>query len=138
MIIEKVQTLPPIIPQHFCAALLSSPAPNLRDWSGTFDVMWQEVLKMWKKVEKNPQKKRKCEALKSEIMELCERAKIKEKEREGQTDHKTQGFMYHVAIPSGLAEDIYTRLRFGRKGGSFRHRLGNNDPIQKIRRKRRK
>jgi hypothetical protein len=94
--------------------------------------MWREVLKMWKKVEKNPQKKRKCETLKSEIMELCERTKIKEKERESQTDHKTQGFGYCVALPTRLAEDVHARLRFGRKDGSFRH------AIQKVRRKRRR
>lgn len=111
------------------------PAPKLRDWTGTFEVMWTEALKLWKRIENNPHKKARCEALKREILELYERAKIKEKERESQTDHETQEFGYHVAIPKGLAEDVFARLRFGRKSGSFRHEFRKNNALHKTRKR---
>lgn len=112
-------SLSPEIKQHFSATLLSTPTFSFRDSLRSFDIMWKEVEKLWKKLEKCPQKKIRCEALKKEIMELYERAKVKEKECEGQKDHKTQGFMYSVTVSSRMADDIYFRLRFGKKGGKF-------------------
>lgn len=130
--IEQITTLPPQILQFFNAALLSTPAPKLRDSCDTFDRMWKEVLKLWKRLDGNPQRKQRCEALKQEILELYERAKAKEKEREAEKDHKTQEFGYRVAVPEGLAEDVHARLDLGRKGGSFRHKFRENNAVQKV------
>jgi hypothetical protein len=124
-----------MILQQFNSDLLSLPSPKLRDWSDSFEYMWKEVLKLWKKLEENPQKKLRCELLKAEILELYERVKVKEKEREGQTDHKTQGFGYFVAIPKGLAEDVHVRLKFGRKAGSFKHEFRKNNAFSTKRKK---
>lgn len=128
----SINSPPPKIEQHFNEKLLSVPCPKLRDSTETFDQMWCEALKLWKKVENNPIRKQKCELLKQEILELYERAKAKEKERESQKDHKTKGFMYSVAIPKGLAQDVYARLRFRRKAGSFSYLFRRNDAFRKI------
>ena len=113
--ISKKTTLPPQISQHYNSLLLSQPAPKFRETTETFEKMWEKVLKRWKKLDKCPAKKEKCEQLKLEILELYERAKAKEKEREGQTDHKTNGFMYSVHLPKGMANGVCQRLRFGRE-----------------------
>lgn len=127
--------LHPLILQMFNPKLLSTPAPRLRDWSGTFEYMWKEAMTLWGKIENNPQKKARCEKLKGEILELYERAKIKEKEREGQTNHKTQRFGYHIAISQGMARDIYTRLMFRRKSGCYREKFRKNYAFHKNGRK---
>lgn len=132
MIRESIVVLPPQIVQLFDSKLLCRPAPKLRDWSGTFEDMWKEILKLWKRIENNPIRKARCEQLRAEILELYERVKVKEKERESQKDHKTQEFGYHVAVPKGLAEDVYARLRIGRKTGSFRHEFRDNNAIYKV------
>ncbi len=106
--------------QYFNAKLLSLPAPKLRDSTDCIRAMLKEVEKMWYKIENNPRRLARCEDLKQEILQLYERAKIKEKEREDQTDHKTQEFGYHVAMPEKLDRDVYWRLRFGRKEGAFK------------------
>lgn len=133
---DTLTPLPPLITQAFNPKLLSFSYPKLRDHLGTFDQMWKEALKLWKRLDRLPDKKVRCEKLKEEILDLYERAKIKEKEREGQTDHKTQKFGYHVAVPKGLAEDVFARLKLGRKDGSFRHASRRYSSIQKTYKKR--
>jgi hypothetical protein len=132
MIIDCISSLPPPIEQFFNRLLLSAPAPLFRDSSQTIDLMLKEVNKLWKRLDCNPLRKARCEALKQEILELYERAKIKEKEREGQTYHKTQEFGYHVALPKTLDRDVYARLRIRRKGGAFKHEFRPNYAISKI------
>ena len=130
--IETIACVAPIIRQLFDRALLSHPAPKLRDSLLTFDRMWAQALKLWYKLDANPQRKARCDKLKEEILELYERAKIKEEECESQKGHKTQEFGYHVSVPQGLAQDVHGRLAFGRKDGSFKYVFRKNYAIPKI------
>jgi hypothetical protein len=132
MIIDSITQIPVSIRQHFDPKLLSCPVPKLRDSCDCIQVMLNNVEKLWYKLQNNPERLVRCEALKKEIMVLYERAKIKEKERESQKDHKTQEFGYHVALPKTLDRDVYWRLRFGRKGGSFKHKFRGSNAISKI------
>lgn len=132
MIIDNI-LLPPPIKQRFSSDLLSVPAHLFRDCCKTFDQMWKEAEKLWKKIIKNPEKYARCEELKAQIMELYERAKVKEKEREGQEDHQTQGFGYSVTVPSRLARDLYWRLRFRSKGGAPASMWGMHHKVSTIR-----
>jgi hypothetical protein len=131
MRIETTCILSPIIKQYFNPKLLSVPTTKLRDWTGTFEIMWKEVLKLWSKLDNNPQRKARCESLKEEILQLYERAKIKEKEREAEKNHKTQEFGYHVAVPTSLDRDVHARLAIGRKRGSFKPQFRRNHAIHK-------
>lgn len=130
---EHIFSLPPQIKQYFSSVLLSMPIPKLRDSCDIFERMWKEVLKLWYKLDANPQRNARCEKLKEEILELYERAKIKEKEREGQTDHKTQVFGYRVAAPKAMDRDTYERFAWGRKSAAFKHKFGRNFEIPKKR-----
>lgn len=137
MIVEHHVVAAPDIITLFDANLLSRPSPKLRDWSGTFDIMWKEALKLWKKVEAYPQKRERWEGLREEILELYEQAKTKEKERESEKDHKTQEFGYRVAFSQGLADDVFARLMFRRKDGSLRHQFRKNIAVHKNKKVRR-
>jgi hypothetical protein len=128
---KMIKTIPPCIKKYFNPLLLQGPYPKFRDSCDSFEKMWQEVLKLWKKLENNPYRKARCKALKQEILNLYERAKIKEKERESQKNHKTQEFGYYVAVPKGMARDVYERLRFGRKSGAVRFKFRSNNAICK-------
>ncbi len=111
--ISKIEILPPSLPQKFDSLLLSNPYTKFGDNLETFDRMWIKVLRRWANLEKNPTNKKKCEQIKLEIERLYERAKIKEKEREGQASHKTQRFMYSVFLPEGMARKVCSRLVLG-------------------------
>jgi hypothetical protein len=137
MIVESTVVLPPLIQQFFSRTLLSLPIPKCRDSCHTIERMLAEVNKMWKRLRNNPQRLTRCEKLKEEILELYERAKIKEKEREAEEDHKTQEFGYHVAYDQALDGDVLSRLMFGRKSGSFKHKFRPDNAFSKIRRARR-
>lgn len=113
-----ITVMPPQILQCFSQVLLTAPMPKLRDGCHVFETMLKTVEEMWYKIENNPRRLARCEALKQEILELYERAKIKEKEREGQKNHKTQKFGYHVTLPKAVDRDVYWRLRIGRKEGA--------------------
>lgn len=130
--IETVASLAPLILQHFDSKLLCGPAPKLSDSSDCIAAMLKTVEKLWYKLKNNPSRLARCEALKKEILHLYERAKIKEKEREGQKDHKTQEFGYHVATPKTMGRDVYWRLRFGRKSGAFKPKFRNNHAFHKV------
>lgn len=136
MIIDCISNLPlpPMILQKYDAKLLSRPTPKLRDSSDCILAMLKTVDELWYKLANNPKRLERCEALKKEILYLYERAKIKEKEREEEADHKTQGFGYHVALPTPLDSDVYWRLRFGRKKGSHSHEFRSNHAIYKAKR----
>jgi hypothetical protein len=129
---KLIKIIPPIISQTFNAKLLSLPAHKLRDSTDCIAAMLKTVEKLWYKIQNNPRRLARCEALKQEILHLYERAKIKEKEREGETDHKTQGFGYHVAMDEKMGRDVYWRLRFGRKSGAHRYDFRSNDAVQKV------
>jgi len=126
--------VPPLIRQFFNSILLSTPHPKLRDSSDCILEMLKTVDQLWYKLKNNPKRLARCEALKKEILHLYERAKVKEKEREGQTDHKTQEFGYHVALDSPMDRDIYWRFRFGRKSGAFRPQFRSKYAIHKAKR----
>lgn len=132
--ISQKTTLPPIISQHFNSLLLSQPMPEFRDSLKIFDEMLAKVLKKWKKLDKCPAQKQKCEQLLREIQELHERAKIKEEERKAEARHKTQSFGYSVASPKNLVRPIYERLRFGRELSRILLR-GSPRKIYKVQRK---
>ncbi len=134
MIIDTIVDLTPLILQHFNSKLLSFPAPKLRDSTDCIRAMLKQVEKMWYKIENNPHRLARCEALKQDILQLYERAKIKEKEREAETDHKTQELGYHVACDEALDRDVYWRLRFRRKGGAFKTELRRSNAVQKAQR----
>jgi hypothetical protein len=131
MIIDSTCTLSPMIFQKYNSKLLSLPAPKLRDSSDCIRAMLKTVDEMWYKLANNPKRLERCTALKQEILQLYERAKIKEKEREAEKDHKTQEFGYYVTLRSALDRDVYWRLRFGRKAGSFKTEFRRNHAIRK-------
>lgn len=114
---KTVIQLPPLISQLFSRYLLSFPCPKFREGVHTLEKMINESKKIFKKVRNHPVKKERCKKIMSEIVELYERAKIKEKERESQKDHKTQGFGYSVGIYQKMDYSVYRRLVFGRKKG---------------------
>lgn len=89
--------------------------PEFRDSLKIFDEMLEKVLKKWKKLDRCPTQKQKCEQLLREIRELHERAKVKEEERKMEARHKTQAFGYSVGGSENLVRPIYERLRFGRE-----------------------
>jgi hypothetical protein len=124
--------MPPDIRQKYNEALLSMPTPKLGHSLETFDYMWREIERLWHKLDSTPKRKRRCEVLKKEIFQLYERAKAKEKERQAEKDHKTQGFMYSVYGDSRMAQDVYERLRFGRKDGAFWCKLRENGSPRKV------
>jgi hypothetical protein len=99
--------------------------------------MLNTAEKMWYKLKNNPKRLARCESLKQEILQLYERAKIKEKEHESQKDHKTQEFGYHVALDKTMDRDVYWRLRFGRKSGAHRYKFRNNNAVRKVQKARR-
>lgn len=114
---KTITSLTPMISQSYNALLLSFPSPKLRDSCETILKMLEEIEKMWHKLDSNPIKKERCQNLKLEIIELYERAKVKEKERETEKDHKTQGFGYFIDKPEKIDRNVYWRLRFRRKTG---------------------
>ncbi len=116
---RTISIIPPEIVQHFSHLLLSSPGPLLRDCCDTIQKMLTEIEKLWHKLDSNLIRKERCENLKKEILGLYERAKVKEKERETEKDHKTQGFGYSFVGYKKNDRDIYWRLKFGRKEGAF-------------------
>lgn len=124
--IDSASIVPPIIQQYYNRMLLCTPTLKFGDACHTFEFMWKQALKLWYKLDANPKRKERCERLKQEILEIYERAKIKEKERESQKDHKTQEFGYFVALPKVLDRDVHARLRFGRKAGAFTTQFRSN------------
>jgi hypothetical protein len=135
--VETTRLFPPLVIENFSAALLNAIMPKLGDSCDTFERMWRRALELWHKLDANPKRKARCEQLKEQILELYERAKIKEKEREAEEDHKTQKFGYYVAHPQGLADDVLARLMFERKSGSYKHEFRNNNALQKTSRAKR-
>ena len=123
--------IPPIIRQYFSHRLLLTPTPKFRDCCDIFEEMLQTIDEMWYKLKNNPKRLQRCEALRKKILQLYERAKTKEKEREAEKDHKTQEFGYYVAIPTPMGRDVYQRLRFGSKSGAVRFKFRPNYAIPK-------
>ena len=132
--LTTISSLPPEIKESFNKDLLSTPMRH-GEGTSTFEMMLQEALKLWYKLDASPLKKARCEALKIEIMEVYEHAKEKEKELEGKTHHKTKEFGYFVAVPKGMAEDIYQRLKYKRKKGRFKYKYRDDNAFSKIRKK---
>lgn len=126
--------LHPEIKQQFNAKLLSTPTLKFGDNSSCIAAMLKTVEKLWYKLRDNPKRLARCEKLKNNLVFLYERAKIKEKRREAEANHKTQEFGYHVALPTPLDRDVHSRLRFGRKSGAFKFRIRANYAVHKIQR----
>jgi hypothetical protein len=94
---KVINIMPPLIKEYYSAKLLGIPAPKLREDSETLWHVWQNIEKfLWYKLRSCPAKKVKCEKLKQEFMELYERTKIKEKERESEKRHPTQMPLYYI------------------------------------------
>jgi len=123
----KISVLPPSIKKFFSKDLLKAPYPGFYDSCITIQKMLNKVLKIWHKLDSNSIRKARCEKLKQEILNLYERAKIKEKERESETDHKTKEFGYSFAGNKRISGDIYWRLKFGRKKGAHSFNRRNNE-----------
>jgi len=101
-----------MIQQYYDAKLLSGPAPKLRD---TCTDLWTVYLwiktQLMKKAENNPIRLKKLLELENQFLELYERAKAKEKEREEQKDHCTQGPFYRFKETGRNYRYVFRRLR---------------------------
>jgi hypothetical protein len=106
---------PPLIREYFSSELLQTPHPKLREDSETLWYVWEYIEKnLWKKLDKQPIKKARCELLKQIFMELYERAKIKEKEREKETRHPTQVPFYYIGRIDRQGEKAFASAKYRR------------------------
>lgn len=117
--LKSLAILSPLIQQYFDRQLLGRTSFKFRDCSDDIGKMIEEVKTLLYKLDSNPPRKQRCDKLMQEILELYERAKIKEKERESQEDHKTKEFGYSFAPLKGDGRDVYCRLKYRRKSGEY-------------------
>lgn len=106
----KTTLSPPQIRQHLDPLLLSMPTPDFRESTKTLDEIYRNILKRWHKIK--PWHIAEAERLKTEFLELYERAKTKEIERKKEKDHKTQEPFYRIECLTKDEREILFRFRF--------------------------
>lgn len=110
-----MNVLPPFIREYYSSKLLQTPHPKLREDSETLWYVWEYIeKKLWKKLDSLPIKKARCELLKQIFMELYERTKIKEKEREKDSRHPTQMPFYFIKRVGGQDEKAFISAKYRR------------------------
>jgi len=93
-----------------CNLLLKKP---LRDNSETLlQIMEYIDKKLWKKLDRCPNKKKRCEKLKKEFLDLYEQIKNEEKKSKKETNNKTKGFFYSINLSSKSNGTIFRRLKY--------------------------
>lgn len=104
---------PPRLQQSFNRFLLTTPMPIFRETSKDLKRILTFIEhRLWKKLGSCPGKQKKCEELKSQFMELYERAKTKEKELEAKTEHHTQRPFYSIGSIGEKDEKVFRRLTY--------------------------
>ncbi len=102
----------PEIDMKFSKDILSRPTPKLREDSDTLWKSWLYIESLWKKLDNQPVKRAKCEELKKQFMELYERAKAKEKERETEKTHPTQIPFYFIGSIGEKDEEAFRCTKY--------------------------
>lgn len=86
----------PRIAQYFSSALLSLPMPKFKhDEEDILNILNYLKAELWKKLEKCPGKKVKCEKLYAEIMDMYERIKKKKENDQATPENITERPFYY-------------------------------------------
>lgn len=106
-----ISALPPQILQYFNAALLATPAPLLRESSKSLWRVYSYILtRLRRSIAKDQKRLEKFILLELKFLEIYGRAKAKEKELEGKTEHQTQRSFYIIRGVNPKDERIFARL----------------------------
>lgn len=127
MITVTTNIPPPIL--NLCNVnLLTAPIPKFRDdEEDVKDILDYLIAKKWYKLEKCPAKKRQCEQLKNEILEMYGRIKEKKKNGTAEKDNKTEGFGYYFSASKGYCWEILYRLKY--KARMYKYEQWNDHEI---------
>ena len=118
--------------ERFNPNLLSTPAPKFGDDCETLAQVYNRIVDKFHGEDlKNENRVKKLSALKKQFLEIYERAKAKETELEGKTEHVIQGFMYFFATSGRGCDPLFRRLR-ERSYSYPKHVDRKHDQIQKV------
>jgi hypothetical protein len=111
MPLTTVSTLPPDLRQYFDRALLQRPLPGDKD-TDLWDIWKYIEAKVWKKLEKTPGKKKICEELKRQFMELYEQIKTQKENPKTETKNKAEMPMYYIGFARRSSRRLFGRLKY--------------------------
>lgn len=86
--------------------------------------------KLWKKLNRCEVRKKKCQAILDEFMEIYERIEKKKKEPKTEEKNKTDGLFYSIRTSKPGSEQLFFRLK--RKASSHSSDTRKNNAIQKV------
>ena len=107
-------SLPSEIIQHFSRMLLTTPCKMGQDSSTLWEVYIYIKHRLLKRANHDPITKARCKQLEETFLDLYERAKTKEKNKDEASKNKTQVPLYYIECPDKRDETIFERLRYCR------------------------
>ena len=111
MELHTTSILPPDMKQYFDRMLLAQPCPG--DYATDLWNIWKYVeANVWKKLEKTPGKKRKCEELKRQFMELYDQIKAQKENPKTKTKNKAEMPMYYIEFARRCDRHLFGRLKY--------------------------
>lgn len=129
--LTTTSALPPLITQYFSRMLLSFPAPEFgNDEEDIRNILLYVFNKMWKKLAKCPGKKRECEKLYAEIMEMYERIQKKKEDGKATPENITERPCYYFACARRSDTAILQGLVY--KARTFSDDGGGDDEVSEV------
>ena len=110
MITITTNTIPPEIIQYFNSKLLCYPMPKGDCCERLWRIYQWIISHLRPKDLINAKRKKKIDDLIEEFLELYERTKAKEEEREREETHFTQGLFYHIEFINRSHKDLFDGL----------------------------
>jgi|SRR5690606_9145895 len=105
--------LPLPIVQNFSRLLLSLPSPKFKDdEEDILNILKYVRSQLWKKLDKCPGQKIKCEQLYNEILEMYESIKTQKEDHEAKTEFVTEQPFYHFKCAKRSHHEILSRHKY--------------------------
>lgn len=110
---KTITTLPPI-EQYFNYHLLENPFDDSLRFDSRRLFAWYKfyLRKLQRKSYHSDIRRKKCELLEQEFLQLYERIKIKEEELEEKTKHITKRPFFYITYSDYRSKKLYDRFRF--------------------------
>jgi hypothetical protein len=123
--LTTTSTIPPPIAQYFSKLLLWVATPKLKDdEEDILNILHYLKSELWKKLEKCPGKKLKCEKLYKYILEMYESIKKQKENREAKTTFTTELPFYYFDCARRSHGQILQRHKY--KARTFSRSRANN------------
>lgn len=124
--ISVKETLFPLLFRNINPNLLSIKTPKFQDDEEDIWGIWKYIeKKMWKKLNKCPGEKIKCEQIKKEFMGIYGRIKKKKEDGEAKENNRTERMFYRLHCPIRSHNDVLERI--GHRAKKYRPIRGNDE-----------